>query len=82
MRGVVHIGHVDSQASIFTEKDHGGALLLITGCVSDSYHILNLVKRDNKLCSMLGTRMFYQCPCKVLPVPQNESVSQYVADKL
>lgn len=42
VRRVVNIGHVDPQASVLTEKNHGGTLLLITGRVTDSYHILNL----------------------------------------
>ncbi len=47
VRGVVHIGHIDSQASVLTEKNHSRTLLLITGCVSDCYHILNLGKEKN-----------------------------------
>lgn len=46
VRGVVNIGHVDSQASILTEKNHGCALLFITGSVSDCYHILNLGNKE------------------------------------
>ena len=45
--GVVHSGHVDSQASVLTEKNHGCTLLLITGSVADSDHILNLGKREH-----------------------------------
>ena len=40
--GVLHIGHVDPQAAIFTQQDHSSSLLLIAGCVADGHHVLNL----------------------------------------
>lgn len=39
---VLHVGHVDAQAAVFTEKDHGGALLLVARRVTDRNHVLNL----------------------------------------
>ena len=40
--GVVHVGHVDAQAAVLTQQDHGGALLLAAGRVADGHHILDL----------------------------------------
>lgn len=43
--GVLYVGHVDPQAAVFAQKDHGGSLLLVAGCVTDGHHVLNLQKQ-------------------------------------
>ena len=40
--GVVHVGHVDAQAAVLTQQDHGCALLLAAGRVADGNHVLDL----------------------------------------
>lgn len=46
---VLHVSHVDSQAAVLTQEDHGSPLLLVAGCVTDSHHVLDLEEREGSL---------------------------------
>lgn len=39
---VLHVGHVDPQAAVLAQEDHGGPLLLVAGRVPDGHHVLDL----------------------------------------
>lgn len=40
--GIFHISHINAQAAIFTQQDHGCPLLFVAGCVPDGNHVLDL----------------------------------------
>lgn len=44
VRGVLHIGHVNAQAAILTQQNHGCPLLFIAGSVPNGNHVLYLGK--------------------------------------
>ena len=42
--GVLHVGHVNAQAAVLTQQDHGGPLLLVAGRVPNGNHVLDLAE--------------------------------------